>query len=175
MEVERVIVFYDKNPNKFIGEYPIDLNTVGCALDPTVSHYVNFTEAHIKKVASGREAYDINILKPYPLNINNVTVLSTIFKFDFEKYDYFLECYKKTTSAKDFEHLVPLSIAKKETDKELAAKFAIWLNKNRWFNFDDESQKWCYTFEMGTAMTKKAYQKDYMKTSDELWYLFNNE
>lgn len=51
-------------------------------------------------------------------------------------------------------------------------RFAEWLNENRWYNFDKECQKWCYTFEMGTSLPRKTYEKYYMKTSDELYKIF---
>ena len=53
-----------------------------------------------------------------------------------------------------------------------AINFALWLNRNRWFNFDEKSQKWCYTFEGGTSLGRGTYEKNYMKTSDELFELF---
>lgn len=60
-------------------------------------------------------------------------------------------------------------------EKNIAFEFAIWLNKNRWFNFDEKHQKWCYIFEHGTAISRKEYEKHYMKTNDELWVMFINK
>lgn len=56
---------------------------------------------------------------------------------------------------------------------EDAILFALWLNENRWYNFDRTYNKWCYTFESGTSISRKAYEKDYMKTSEELYKIFD--
>lgn len=54
-------------------------------------------------------------------------------------------------------------------EKEVfAIAFAKWLNQNRWFEFDENSNKWYYTFEMGTSLSRGTYEKHYMKTSEEL-------
>lgn len=60
-------------------------------------------------------------------------------------------------------------------EKNIAFEYAIWLNQNRWFYFDKKYQKWCYTFENGTAISRKEYEKYYMKTNDELWVMFINK
>lgn len=60
-------------------------------------------------------------------------------------------------------------------EKNIAFEYAIWLNQNRWFNFDEKYQKWCYTFEHGTAISRNEYEKYYMKTNDELWVMFINK
>ena len=53
--------------------------------------------------------------------------------------------------------------------------FNKWREDNRWFNYDFEKNKWCYTFEMGTSMNSKSYEKNYMKTLDELYTIYCNE
>lgn len=54
-----------------------------------------------------------------------------------------------------------------------ACKFAEWLQENRWFSFYDG--KWSYTFQQGTAMSRKTYERNYMKTTEELYVMFCNE
>jgi|SRR6185369_208118 len=54
-----------------------------------------------------------------------------------------------------------------------AVAFAQWLYENRWFYFDRSTQKWHYTFEQGTSIPKKTYEKLYIKTTAELYKLFN--
>ena len=54
-----------------------------------------------------------------------------------------------------------------------AGEFAIWLINNRWFNF--EKGKWSYTFEHGTMISKKSYEKNYRKSHDELYTIFLKE
>lgn len=54
-----------------------------------------------------------------------------------------------------------------------AGEFAVWLNANRWFNY--EKGKWHYTFEHGTAMSTQDYEKNYMKTHEELYAIFCKE
>jgi hypothetical protein len=51
-----------------------------------------------------------------------------------------------------------------------ACLFAEWLQEKRWFSFIDG--KWHYTFEQGTAMSRKTYEKNYMKTTQELYTIF---
>jgi hypothetical protein len=58
---------------------------------------------------------------------------------------------------------------------ERAGEFAVWLKDNRWFNFDKDLMKWKYTFESGTSISKKSYEKNYMKTSEELFIIFEEE
>lgn len=58
------------------------------------------------------------------------------------------------------------------TDKSDGIGFAEWLYKNRWFSM--EGDKWCYTFEMGTSMPQKTYEKNYMKTTAELYEIFKS-
>lgn len=54
-------------------------------------------------------------------------------------------------------------------------KFAIWLYENRWFSYDKDTDKWRYTFEHGTSLSKKEYEKNYTKTTDELFNIFLEE
>lgn len=49
---------------------------------------------------------------------------------------------------------------------DLAIEFAEWLYQNRWFRFEDG--KWHYTFEMGTSLSRNEYQKNYVKTTQQL-------
>ena len=60
-------------------------------------------------------------------------------------------------------------------DKNKSMLFAEWLFDNRWFNFDKASGKWSYTFEQGTAMSKASYEKNYKKTTEQLYAMFENE
>lgn len=62
-----------------------------------------------------------------------------------------------------------------ELIKLASCKFAIWLNKNRWYNYDEKAGKWCYSFEHGCAMSQAEYEKNYMKTSEELFDLFSED
>lgn len=48
--------------------------------------------------------------------------------------------------------------------------FIDWMWDNRWFNKVDG--KWHYTFEQGTYMSQKTYQKNYVKTTEELYQLY---
>jgi hypothetical protein len=57
-----------------------------------------------------------------------------------------------------------------KADIELAVKFAQWLYNNRWFTF--ENGKWRYTFEMGTAISQASYNKNFVKTTEQLFNLF---
>lgn len=57
--------------------------------------------------------------------------------------------------------------------REDACDFAEWLYKNRWFSF--ENNKWYYTFEQGTSMSDKQYQKEYVKTTAELYTIFKQQ
>lgn len=54
-----------------------------------------------------------------------------------------------------------------------ACQFAEWLQENRWFSF--YQGKWNYTFEHGTSMSKASYNKNYRKTTDELYSKFCQE
>jgi hypothetical protein len=54
-----------------------------------------------------------------------------------------------------------------------AIQFAEWLFENRWFNF--ENGKWSYTFQQGTSISKKTYEKNYVKTTQELYSIFEKE
>lgn len=60
----------------------------------------------------------------------------------------------------------------KEEPNEAIA-FSEWLQKNRWYTF--ENGKWCYTFEGGTSIDRKEYEKYYMRTSEQLFQLFTQE
>lgn len=53
-----------------------------------------------------------------------------------------------------------------------AVAFAEWLQESRWFNFERNEGLWYYTFEQGTAMSEKTYNKNYRKTTPELYALF---
>jgi hypothetical protein len=61
----------------------------------------------------------------------------------------------------------------REMQRNDATAFAEWLYRNRWFHFEDG--KWSYTFEMGTVMSKEAYEKNYRKTTAELYEIYYNE
>lgn len=52
-------------------------------------------------------------------------------------------------------------------NRKVAIGFAQWLQENRWYSFING--KWHYTFDQGTAMARKTYEKDYMKTTEELY------
>lgn len=54
-----------------------------------------------------------------------------------------------------------------------ACRFAEWLQENRWFSFSQG--KWNYTFEDGTSISKKSYDKNYRKTTEELYIKFCQE
>ena len=62
-----------------------------------------------------------------------------------------------------------------EQTKKISIAFALWLQDNRWFNFDEQAQKWCYTFEGGTYLGEGVYERNYMKTNNELWDKFITE
>lgn len=61
----------------------------------------------------------------------------------------------------------------KMSDEETAIQFAEWLKENRWFHFEDG--KWSYTFEHGTSISREAYEKNYRKTTKELYQLWYRE
>lgn len=63
--------------------------------------------------------------------------------------------------------------AKVEQCEKDQGMFAEWLYKNRWFQF--ENDKWYYTFEMGTSMSEKTYEKNYVKTTSELFASYQKE
>lgn len=69
--------------------------------------------------------------------------------------------------------------AQRETETAAAGReedsvmFAEWLYKNRWFSF--ENNKWYYTFEQGTSISDKQYQKEYVKTTAELYKQFKQK
>lgn len=52
-------------------------------------------------------------------------------------------------------------------------RFAEWLNENNWFTFQDG--KWRYTFEHGTAISNKSYEKNYTKTTEELYNIYKKK
>ena len=54
--------------------------------------------------------------------------------------------------------------------KEQAIAFAEWKIANRWFTYEDGY--WHYTFEPGTAMSEKSYNKNYRKTTEQLYAQF---
>lgn len=51
-----------------------------------------------------------------------------------------------------------------------SCEFAEWLHYNRWFNFSDG--KWSYTFSHPTSISEKSYDKNYRKTTKELYDIF---
>ena len=54
-----------------------------------------------------------------------------------------------------------------------ACQFAEWLQENRWFSF--YQGKWKYTFEQGTSISEAVYNKNYRKTTQELYEKFCQE
>ena len=54
-----------------------------------------------------------------------------------------------------------------------ACQFAEWLQENRWFSF--YQGKWNYTFEQGTSISEATYNKNYRKTTQELYERFCQE
>jgi len=54
-----------------------------------------------------------------------------------------------------------------------ACRFAEWLQENRWFPF--YQGKWNYTFENGTSISEALYNKNYRKTTEELYAKFCQE
>lgn len=54
-----------------------------------------------------------------------------------------------------------------------ACQFAEWLQEKRWFSY--YQGKWNYTFEQGTSMSEKTYNKNYRKTTQELYVKFCQE
>lgn len=57
-----------------------------------------------------------------------------------------------------------------EYAKQQAIAFDKWKHENRWFSF--ENGYWHYTFEQGTSISDKTYNKHYRKTPDELYSQF---
>jgi len=57
-----------------------------------------------------------------------------------------------------------------EVTLQLAINFPLWMQQNRWYNF--QNGKWRYTFEQGMAMSKETYEKRYTKTPNELFELY---
>lgn len=53
---------------------------------------------------------------------------------------------------------------------DIATKFSEWLQENRWFSFINN--KWHYTFEMGTSISEESYNKNYTKTTEQLFNKF---
>lgn len=79
---------------------------------------------------------------------------------------------KHDTSARYIEQTCrpELFAAMDEFAKQQAIAFDQWKVENRWFSF--ENGYWHYTFEQGTSMSEKTYNKHYRKTPDELYALF---
>ena len=50
--------------------------------------------------------------------------------------------------------------------------FLEWVYDNRWFN--KEGDKWHYTFEMGTSISKATLEKHYRKTTQQLLDIYKN-
>lgn len=59
--------------------------------------------------------------------------------------------------------------------EEFAIKFAEWLQENRWYTYHPDTKKWHYTFEHGTAIAKKTYDKNYKKGTYQLLLNFMSE
>lgn len=51
-----------------------------------------------------------------------------------------------------------------------AKEFAEWLHENRWYSFT--GGKWNYTFENGTSISDATYEKNYRKTTEQLYETF---
>jgi hypothetical protein len=78
MEVERLIVYYDKNFQEYQGKFSI------------------FIELEILQNIFKPDVEDNDMYRPYRIKR---TLASKIYEFincefDFDKYDYFIECYK---------------------------------------------------------------------------------
>lgn len=65
------------------------------------------------------------------------------------------------------------TLEEKTYKEEEALEFAEWVYNNRWFYFNEGN--WHYTFEGGTTISKKAYKKNYIKTTAQLFQLFLKE
>lgn len=59
--------------------------------------------------------------------------------------------------------------------KQNSIKFALFLQRNRYFTYDEKLQRWCYTFEHGTAIDRKQYINEFTKTSEQLYDEFTKE
>ena len=84
-------------------------------------------------------------------------------------------CFKDTDSADCFQYSMFQSLNQKGEgwiSVEDVGPFAEWRNENRWFNFNDG--KWRYTFDHGTATSKKSYEKNYTKTTEELYQMYKD-
>lgn len=84
--------------------------------------------------------------------------------------DSYVENYYPEFSSTLSESLISDKI--KEITSDVAIKFAEWLYRNRWFNFEDD--KWSYCFEHGTSISDESYEKNYRKTTEELFNEFIN-
>ena len=60
--------------------------------------------------------------------------------------------------------------AMEEYAKQQCIAFDKWKYENRWFLFD--GQYWQYTFEQGSVVGEKTYNKHYRKTTEQLYELF---
>lgn len=58
------------------------------------------------------------------------------------------------------------------SQRSLNPKFDKWLEDNRWFTYSPVTKLWSYTFEHGTSISKETREKNYMKTTEELYELF---
>lgn len=89
------------------------------------------------------------------------------------------QVYKKHF-AKNGEMWMPTRFQYSKMDNEAAelyaeskAKdFAEWLHDNRWLSFSNG--KWNYYFEQGTAMSDETYERNYRKTTHELYEKYQN-
>lgn len=70
---------------------------------------------------------------------------------------------------------VPIDKIYKAMDEyavHIAKGFSIWLNENRWLTYEKDKNKWFHTFEHGTFISNQSYNKLYVKTTEELYYLY---
>ena len=92
-----------------------------------------------------------------------------------EKLKRVFECGRnyQLTGENNFNELLDeIQNLENKESKVNACEFAEWLSRNRWFNFDEKTNKWCYVLEYSTVMSDEKYKEKYMKTSDELYQQF---
>lgn len=78
-------------------------------------------------------------------------------------YPEYTEYFSEETAIDSAEQLV----------ENISIQFAEWLQKNRWFSFING--KWNYTFEQGTSINEADYNKNYRKTTKELFETFKKQ
>lgn len=66
-------------------------------------------------------------------------------------------------------------MSEKNHIKQNSIEFALFLQRSRYFTYDEKLQKWCHTFEHGTAIDRKQYIKEFTKTSEQLYDEFTKE